>query len=364
MSGADERNKALTELSQMIAGFSKITPEDLAREDDLGKEQNFKDVLPEIKIILKLFRELADCDLKSLPINIVVGIRDCGEEFFNNLNKIREFSLRSHGPNPLQIRNNIISAIKDSFEKFYLTMSPVIAYESQKDISKIAFEEKANKMLDELQSSIDINSKNIITVLHDIVNKYDKDAKDKLNNINASLKNIQEIEDKIKMAAQEVAVSAHSIHFKKEADEHKKAANIWLFVTVVIAIVAICFGIYNYDHFMEISDKITTYQNIQLIVAKVVIFSLLLTGLVWSGRIYRANRHNYIINKHRHNALNTFEAFAKSTNDEQIKAAVLLQTTQCIFSQQNSGYISQEGEMGGAPQILEIIRGIYNPPSK
>jgi hypothetical protein len=87
-------------------------------------------------------------------------------------------------------------------------------------------------------------------------------------------------------------------------------------------------------------------------------FSGLFAGVVWMGRIYRAHRHNYVINKHRQNALSTFETFAKAAADEQTKAAVLLQATQSIFSLQQSGYLSQESESAGYPQVLEIIRGL------
>ena len=74
--------------------------------------------------------------------------------------------------------------------------------------------------------------------------------------------------------------------------------------------------------------------------------------------MYRAHRHNFVINRHRLNALSTFEAFAKATDDQQIKNAVLLQATQCIFGPQPTGYISGESESEGYPQILEIVRGM------
>ena len=91
---------------------------------------------------------------------------------------------------------------------------------------------------------------------------------------------------------------------------------------------------------------------------------MLVTSLVWTGRVYKAHRHNYVINKHRQNALRTFEAFVKAAKDEQTKSAVLLQATQCIFSPQPTGYLTHEAEPSGSPQILEIIRSMANPNSK
>lgn len=103
---------------------------------------------------------------------------------------------------------------------------------------------------------------------------------------------------------------------------------------------------------------LTTAQSIQLGLAKLLLFSFLVGGIVWSGRVYRAHRHNYVVNKHRQNALSTFKTFVSSTQDQQTKNAVLLQATQCVFAPQVTGYITQENEASGTPQILEIVRGI------
>jgi hypothetical protein len=93
-------------------------------------------------------------------------------------------------------------------------------------------------------------------------------------------------------------------------------------------------------------------------VAKLIVLSILLSAAIWTGKIYKAHRHNFIINRHRRNALSTFQTFAGGASDTQTKNAVLLQATTCIFGPQNTGYISQDKESEGSPQILEIIRGV------
>lgn len=95
---------------------------------------------------------------------------------------------------------------------------------------------------------------------------------------------------------------------------------------------------------------------IQLAVAKLILFSLLYFAIVWCGKNYRAHQHNAVINKHRRNALRTFQAFAKAASDEQTNNAVLLKATEAIFLPGTSGYISGESESQGSTQILEILR--------
>ena len=85
---------------------------------------------------------------------------------------------------------------------------------------------------------------------------------------------------------------------------------------------------------------------------------MLYFGIVWSGRIYKAQQHNCVVNQHRHNALSTFETFVNATEDKETKNAVLIQTTKAIFSPQHSGFAAHEKELSTSPQILEIVRSV------
>jgi hypothetical protein len=101
-------------------------------------------------------------------------------------------------------------------------------------------------------------------------------------------------------------------------------------------------------------DALTGIQSVQLAITKVVILSTIFTAAIACSRIYRAHRHNYVVNQHRRNALRTFQAFANAPEaDAQTKNAILLEATKCIFSQ--PGYISSEQESQPS-QILEIVR--------
>jgi len=63
------------------------------------------------------------------------------------------------------------------------------------------------------------------------------------------------------------------------------------------------------------------------------------------------------LNKHRQNALNTFETFSKAAGtDTQTKNAVLLEATHAIFSNQQTGYLNQDGESDSPNRIIEIIK--------
>ena len=71
----------------------------------------------------------------------------------------------------------------------------------------------------------------------------------------------------------------------------------------------------------------------------------------------RAHRHNEVVNRHRQNALSSFETFvAAARADEQTKNAVLLEATRSIFALQPTGYDSTDAESAGSSQLIEVMR--------
>ncbi|HLJ28774.1 MAG TPA: hypothetical protein VKY85_18845 [Candidatus Angelobacter sp.] len=201
------------------------------------------------------------------------------------------------------------------------------------------------------------------------LDEYEAKGRQTLEDLNATLHAAKE-------AAKLVGIVEHARVFEEEAHSHRRSANWWLSFTIILAL---CAGTVAYVNFVNTERLVAhviserpdaqngkpaearvglTGLEIQLSVAKLIILSILLSGSIWAGRVYKSHRHNFVINRHRSNALSTFQTFATSSSDPQIKNAVLLQATTCIFGPQNTGYIGQEKEAETYPQILEIIRGV------
>ncbi len=335
-----DESKALMELSKILTEMLRITPEQLTRLD-LGSDLNFARGIYYFDNTLRLFRELSEADTEDLPLNKIKVLISTADQALGHFKQILSFAIKDYPQNPLQSRDNILQELIDSYEEYFSIVSPIIAYQ----FSKVIDLSRVDKMVETL-----------LTKVHtDLAEQEDKS---KLLLVEA-----QGTLDKLKQAAQEVGVVQHSIHFKLEADEHQGAANKWLWVTSILGVVAVGLAIGSIFIYFRDLPNWTAAQSIQLALAKIIVFSVLFYGLVGSTRVYRAHRHNYVINKHRQNALSTFEAFAKAAEDLETKSAVLLQTTQCIFSSQHSGYVSEESE-GGFSSVLEIVRGIAAPHSK
>jgi DNA phosphorothioation-dependent restriction protein DptG len=90
------------------------------------------------------------------------------------------------------------------------------------------------------------------------------------------------------------------------------------------------------------------------------VLSVVFFGMGWAAKNYRAHKHNETVNRHRQNALRTFETFAAATEDKTTKDAVLLQTTKAIFEPQTSGYLTGEAEKVPSGAVVEVLKNVMS----
>lgn len=343
MATLEQENEKRQELGKVLADLAEIKPEDLVRDDDLGRELNFAAGQPYFTRTLRLFRDLRESNLDTVPFNALNQLTNIARQALSQFKQVQQFSLQQHPQNPGEVRDGVINQIRDSYDNYFQQAAPIIAYSVRKGTD---FEQLEN------------NARETLAHLKSIVTEQEKSRVAMLSEVEGTL-------EKIRRAAQEVGVAQHATHFKEQADDHKVAANRWLWTTAILGAMSLAFAIGSFLYYLSILSTLTASQAIQLAVGKLIIFSVLFSGVFWTARIYRAHRHNYVVNKHRQNALSTFETFAKAANDDQTKSAVLIQATQCIFSLQHTGYLSQESDStSGYPQVLEIVRGIAGTQQK
>lgn len=328
----EHRDSLRTQLGQLKA----IKADSLVRADELGQDLSFQEGLPYFQRVLRLFRELAEANLNTLPSEQLRTLTDAAQEANRQFSEIQQFSLKSHPQNPTQTRDSLINTIRDSYDGWFSQVTPVIAYSVRMGTDFERLEQEAQKQASHIE----------------LIGTELQSTRDKI------VADIQAVLDQVRRAAQEVGVAQHAVQFKSEADQHKTAAKKWLRAVIGLAIVTALLTFANIGYYAFKPIEVTNSQTIQLAVAKVILFSLLFSALVWTGRVYRSHQHNFVVNQHRQNALTSFETFAKAANDDQTKSAVLLQATNCIFSPQASGYADSSVEATGSPRIMEIIRNM------
>jgi hypothetical protein len=170
---------------------------------------------------------------------------------------------------------------------------------------------------------------------------------------------IDETLRKVRSATGAIGIEKQAEVFKNAAAEHESARSRSLKTTAGLGIATGILLLINWGVAYYVGPPSSSVALIQLTVAKLLFFSLLLSALVWSGKNYKSHQHNYVLNKHRQNALETFQLFARGADDVETKSMVLLQATKSIFSPQPTGFLSGDRDSeGDSPQILEIIRSL------
>ena len=156
-----------------------------------------------------------------------------------------------------------------------------------------------------------------------------------------------------------MTVSRHAEHFEKEAESHKNASLGWLAAAAGVAAVT-GFLLFSWldelPNLSNVEKHLQTAYLIRLTAMRVLVFSLLTYMLTFLAKQFSAHRHNHVVNRHRQNALATFDAFMKSTEDQTVRDSVLLQATQAIYLPQGSGY--GKSPEPARPSIAGMLRGI------
>jgi hypothetical protein len=331
-----EEQNARGRLAKNLDNLAIISPESLVRKEKLGDDLNFEAGLPYFKKTLKLFQDLKQCSLDNIPLSTINTLSSHAEGALGYFSQIQNFSIQSH-PNPLQMREQMINQISNSYDGYFTAIAPIISYSIRKGTDFESLEKKAQQIVGEMhetQTSFILNQE-----------KAKKEA--------------DSIIEAMRQVSAESGIAQHSFLFQNEAHLHQKIAKYWLGAVIIMGIFTFLLALYSIGYYSANITNLSPGQSIQLGIAKIIGFSVLYFGLVWTGKNYRSHRHNYVINKHRQNALNTFQAFVKATDDESTKNAVLLRSTEAIFSPCVTGYLTKEPESQGTSQIFEVIRNAF-----
>jgi hypothetical protein len=268
-----------------------------------------------------------------MPLPRLVQLKQSVDQALDVFKQIIEF--KTDVPNPRVARDNLIARARDGYDTWYEVIAPTVSYALRTGADFSLLQERAAEVMNQ-----------IVDFAH-----QKQDAMDKV------LKEAGIALNSIRQAAAEAGVSQQAMYFMQEAEGHKKAATKWLVATAFLGLTALGFAVYVL-YFLEYGQsQINSQQSLHLGLAKVAVFSVLSFGVLWCGRSYKSHRHNFVVNKHRQNALSTFDAFVSATKDEQTKQTVLVEAARCVFAPQQSGYLGKQSMPPTGPgQVLEVLR--------
>ncbi len=362
--------QALSKLVPTLDAIGKYDPSGLVQKERLGSALCFESVLPLLTEVTATARQLAKVDFETVPYGTLNHLRDVFAQLNQTLAQISQFDPKQHG-NTTQARDSLANSLEDQWNSAYTQARAVLGTRGE-DSVRSEMDALASQVRSTMQLSSDaLNALNMKTAeaaklldvfLKDKAKEFEELSSEKLQGMTAAL-------DEIRKAAAEAGVSQTSRHFSDEAEEHRKASALWLAVLVAISIMVVGFALFGshvtqWTGVPEPSHDASDMRHLRYLGQKALIVFLLFFGVLWAARNYGAARHNYVVNKHRTNALGSFQAFAASATDEQTKSAVLVQATQSVFLPQASGYVKTDGENAAASPIIEILRSVGGSKEK
>jgi CRISPR/Cas system CSM-associated protein Csm2 small subunit len=292
---------------------------------------NFEQAKKELEKLFSMLNHLKILPIELLPEDVANQILNQGTPVLQTIEQIRKFSVEQ--ANPVNVKNNLISSLTNQINDFYKVTQIWIPY--------LAYQKG------DVQKNIEILTKSV-----QLANSTLEEAK---KDIEKKSKEIDQIISIAREASASVGVAHFTADFSKEATDLEEKAKIWLTATGVFASVTLLLALLSIL-FINIKD-ITTTQLIQLTTTKLLVLAILISATVWCGKIYKANKHLSIINKHRANSLKTFQAFMKAAENNYARDAVLLETTKAIFSLSPTGYLDNESsQLDASTKVVEFIK--------
>ena len=323
-------SETLNDFKNNLSKIEKFNAKDLIRRDELGAELNFANAEEEFETAINLFKGLLDIDIMRVPESKIQALNNYMQTFIDYINEIKNFSA-TQGPNEHQ---RLINNITAQYDAWFRTISPIVAYCTKAGTDHYALQRHAQECyvaLRELQNEATTNMK-----------EKDTEAQNLLTSM--------------KSAANKVGVAQHSTNFENAAEDFSSQKRFWMRWIFGTGITIIAYSFAFFLCYPVTLEEPYFYHFLQLALPRFTGLIVLFSWLIICSKNYRAQAHNYIINKNKQNALSTFETFVNATNNEEIRNAVLLQTTKAIFSNSPSGYLKENISENDPTQIIEIVK--------
>jgi len=321
------------ETKESLERIQRFNLESLPRVDDLGSKMNFGEVVKPAKRLVELYRRLTVTALQDFPNANLTAIKNSCDANYNLFQQVIDFDLAEQA-NPNQVRESYINQIELAHDAAFNILRPFISYSLHRSADF---------------QRLDTESRAAFQQIKDESEKIKKELEKQKTDAEGILKDIRN-------TAAEQGVTQQAIYFKEESENHENQAKDWERRTKWLAgFIALYAVLSLFIHKWEWISPENTYETIQFVVSKVLIFAILIYLLLLSAKNYLNHKHNSIVNKHRQNALVTYKALVDASGDDGAKEAVLIQAASCIFNPQSTGYTDTSNSMGNGRSLVEIL---------
>lgn len=317
----------LSETGLSVARIQEFDLESL-RRSELGPF-SFEESIPAARRAIDLYNQVPVQFVDELPEQQKTLLRDNANATFILLEEVLAFD-PSSVDNPNQVKSQLLINLESLRDPQFQYIHPIISYLATRQHDFGALERQARAAA---QAARDEAARLRETL---------EDAEVEANRIL----------DEVRKTAAEQGVSQQAFHFAAEAKEQSEEAKNWQRYTIGTAFLLGAFAVGSLFIGRAFLVPVNAYDAFQLGLSKVLIFATIAFMLFLCARTLMAHRHNRVVNKHRQNALLTFNALVEATSGEDARDIVLTHASACIFAPQDSGFSKNQPS---GPPLIEIM---------
>lgn len=333
MSWKERQTEAIASLKKALGDPTTIDVKALVREKELGSALNFSEAQPLFNLTISLMARLKDSNFRVLPTPKIQELTSACQSIHQRLQDIRDFN-PDHGTSG---RNSLIQELDSTLNQQFSLLTAVIASSGQDEAAIRAQRDEVAQIVQSIKAT------------RDDVEQSAKETGDRSKTIL----------DQAQTTAASVGIHSHAKHFQEEAERDGRLSVLWFVATSVLIGTAACVSYWTISRTVAVDAGWVAV--VQLTVGRFSLMAIAYFAAIWASRMYRAARHNQVVNRHRVNALRTFETFASAARDDTARNAVLLRATECIFSHQASGFSDSRPETG-ATKIVSAVPPTLSGP--
>ena len=326
--------------------LNEINLEELKRANLAGSGLSFESVHLDLSVVREMFHDILTSPREHL-INLSHGevqtVKGHLLEFYKKTQEIEDFDISVE--NPSETHANLLQEISNFCSTVKQSLSQTTTYLKSKQMERLEYQIKDTVTAAEKNFNSEVNR-----------------AKEINEETETKEAERQKVFDRLKVELEnqlgKKLVSSYEKIFADQAEEHRKGAQFWLRGTVVLTI---GFGLIFW---WLITDLVPAGSEAPMILqnlfTKGFFLSLIYLLLNRSIKSYAAEKHLQTVNRHRQNALATFNAFFETAGENQeTRNAVLLAATDAIFDANQSGYLSAKtSRSDSAGLIQQVIRAV------
>jgi hypothetical protein len=318
---------------QALERVQTFDPTTLGRVDDLGRQMNFADAVKPAEAIIAVYKRIPMSALPDFTDSQLSTILQQANADYNVFKQILDFSAASS--DAVSVRENLLANIAARRDQLFDQLWQYVAYGVARNTDTSLLETQARATIQGIEDEA--------AQVTEQLNRAKADAESALAAIRA--------------AASEQGVSQQAIYFKEEAQTQETLAATWLRYTYRFAGALVVFAILSlFLHRFEWIKPSSNAEMFQLITSKILIFTVLGYMLIMSARNYTTHKHNAVVNRHRQNALLTYQALVTAAEDTGTQDIVLAHAASCIFSPQETGFAHGRVEANaGSKSVLELL---------